>query len=274
MSMPRNLVLVRHGQSEGNVATDAAKNGNIQHYTDNFVNTPGHQWRLTEKGRLQAKAIGSWLRSELRADDYDRAMVSPFVRTRETAAYLGLNQQWIMNRALRERDWGDIGSVPRTEFETLDKYADNFHQRQIDPLYWCPVNGESIAHVAENRVRNVLSTLHRENSMEDVIAVSHGEMMWAFRMVLGYWTDEEFVRRDEDKSQKIHNCQAIHFTRENPYYPTQIAGRISWVRMIRPIINDDGSSTIEVGEWEEIRKPSLSDEELLTSIANVPYLIQ
>lgn len=32
MGMPNNLVLVRHGQSEGNVAVEAAKKGDLSFY--------------------------------------------------------------------------------------------------------------------------------------------------------------------------------------------------------------------------------------------------
>ena len=58
MTMPNDLVLVRHGESEGNVATEAAKSGDHHLFTDAYMTTPGHQWRLTERGRYQAATIG------------------------------------------------------------------------------------------------------------------------------------------------------------------------------------------------------------------------
>jgi broad specificity phosphatase PhoE len=50
MSMPRHFFLVRHGESVGNVANNLAKQGDISHFTDEFVTTPGRTWRLTDKG--------------------------------------------------------------------------------------------------------------------------------------------------------------------------------------------------------------------------------
>lgn len=273
MGMPNNLILIRHGESEGNKAVEAAKKGDTRYYDqDNgrFMTVPGHQWRLTDLGRAQANAIGQWVEStELY---FERHYVSPYVRTRETAAHLELDgAQWLINRALRERDWGDIGSIPRKEF--LERYPDNAHQRSIDPLYWTPPGGESIAHVAENRVRNVLSTLHRECDSDNVIAVAHGELMWAFRLILEYWNDDDFVAADEDKGQKIHNCQAIHYTRVDPMsYQGEVSSRLAWMRRATPVFAD-GEWTVEVSEWQHFNKPLLSNEDLLAGVDEVPFLL-
>ena len=51
MGMPNDLVLVRHGHSEGNKAIEASKKGDLSFHTDAFAATPGHQWRLTDEGR-------------------------------------------------------------------------------------------------------------------------------------------------------------------------------------------------------------------------------
>lgn len=276
MGMPKNFVLVRHGQSEGNIATEAAKKGDLRFYNELFRATPGHRWRLTETGRIQAATIGAWIDNEFgRKSDgggFDRHLVSPYVRTRETAGNLALKgAQWFMNRALRERDWGDVGFLPWSEFK--ERYGDNFFVHDADPLYWVPPGGESIAQVAEDRVRNVLSTLHRENDMDNVIAVTHGEMMWAFRLVLERWNDEEFVERDADKSEKIHNCMAIHYTRVNPQ-TGEVASRLQWVRRAHPVLNEEtGLWSVREGQWQEIGKRELTNAELLASVGDVPSLI-
>ena len=56
--MPNNCLLVRHGQSEGNLAVEASKAGNNDLYTERYVMTPGTQWRLTDVGMAQAAAMG------------------------------------------------------------------------------------------------------------------------------------------------------------------------------------------------------------------------
>lgn len=276
MGMPNNLVLVRHGQSEGNVAVEAAKKGDLSFYESDegkFMTVPGRQWRLTNYGREQAQTIGRWLTEELDEGgwDFDRLYTSTYVRARETAAHLGLRgAEWMVSRAFRERDWGDIGSIPRKDF--LKRYPDNAHQKVIDPLYWTPPGGESIAHVAENRVRNILSTLHRECDAQNVLAVTHGEMMWAFRMVLEYWSDEDFARYDADPVHKIHNCEVIHYTRTNPFDESvEMAERLCWVRRARPVY-EGGRWMVEVDPWQQVDKPIMTNAELMASVNLVPSL--
>lgn len=268
MSMPRDLVLVRHGQSEGNVATTAAKHGNHAYYTDKYMATPGHQWRLTELGRSQAATIGAWITKNLGA--FDHHYVSPFVRTQETAGNLALpNSQWLLNRALRERDWGDIGSMRKDTFEAT--YPDNFWMQKNDPLYWTPPGGESIAMVAEDRVRNVLNTWHREASSDRVIAVSHGEAMLAFRLVLERLSDTAFAEIEANDAENIKNCEAFHYTRIDPDTNLTMP-RLSFVRRARPV-QKDGEWCVEVSPWRQFSSHAYSSEELLANVENVPRLI-
>lgn len=273
MSMPRDLVLVRHGQSDGNVASQAAREGDLRFYTDAFITTPGHRWRLTPTGTAQAAAIGGWLQQEFPArpeapSGFDRLLVSPYVRTRETAADLDLpGAEWMRNRALRERDWGDIGSLPREQFETDPRYEDNARLHRVDPLYWVAPGGESIAQVAEDRVRNVLDTLHRENSERRVLCVTHGEFMWATRLVLERWDDEQFNANDSDPTYRIENGQALHYTRVCPD-TGELAPRLAWRRNATPVLHD-GTWTRQVSSWTSIGRDLESNESLR---ANLPTL--
>ena len=193
MGMPNDLVLVRHGFSEGNEALKADKHGDFSYNTEKFAKTPSHQWRLNDKGRREAQEIGKWLNREFPGTEenpaFDWFYTSTFVRTRETAAHLGLpGAGWLLNRGLRERDRGDIGSLDRASIKRL--YERNAQIKEQDPLYWRPPGGESIAQVAEDRVKTVLATLHREADGQRVIAVNHGEMMRAFQLQLERWDDQ------------------------------------------------------------------------------------
>src|SRR3990170_8107458 len=112
MAMPNELVLVRHGHSEGNFVADTSRRGDDSLYTTDFRERPGHRWRLTKEGANQARAAGEWILRNI-GERFDRYYVSPYVRTRETAALLGLPEaEWRIDQRLRERDWGDIGSIP------------------------------------------------------------------------------------------------------------------------------------------------------------------
>lgn len=261
MVMPRNLFLVRHGQSEANVMQKASRAGDQSLYTEETMTVPDRSWRLTELGVQQAKVAGAWIGQQ--NITFDRAVVSTFTRARETAAMLGLDVRWEESRVIRERSWGEIGSMSKQDFAR--KYSQNASYRDSDPLYWAPPAGESIANVAENRVRNILSTLHRENPRENVLMVTHGEFMWATRLVLERWSDEEFLDRDADRSEMIHNCTVLQYTAVDPCNPEKVHEKLNWVRRSWPA-RVDGEWTMFVGEWEEFGRKYFSGDDLLEKV--------
>lgn len=117
MSMPLDLYVIRHGESEANVIVQAGEQGDNSLYTQDNVTVPDRSWRLTATGRKQADCIGRWLVSQQQL--FDRYMVSPYVRTRETAATMALPKaKWEENRVLRERSWGEINTITKDELKT------------------------------------------------------------------------------------------------------------------------------------------------------------
>lgn len=263
MAMPNNLVIVRHGHSEGNLAVDLGKKGDDSLFTPGFRETPGHQWRLTEDGREQARMTGEWIKREIR-ERFDRYYVSPFVRTRETAALLGLpDAEWRVDQRLRERDWGEIGSMPRAEFKA--KYSQSAFLKKIDALYWRPPSGESIADV-RLRVRSFFDTLHRECEGQQVLVVTHGEFMSAARAALEYMSDEEWMFADSDPDQKIGNTHVYHYSRQDPE-TNSIQKYLSWVRKVCPW-REEGEAA-----WKAIVRRRFSNEELLQQVSGIGPII-
>jgi broad specificity phosphatase PhoE len=259
MAMPEDLVLVRHGHSEGNLAVDKSKQGDDSLYTQEFREIPGHRWRLTPEGVEQAKTAGKWIVENF-PDGFFRYYVSSYVRTKETAANLGLpDAEWRIDPRLRERDWGDINAVPRSEFEEL--YSQNAKMKKIDSLYWRPPGGESIADV-RLRIRNIFDTIHRECADRQVLIVTHGETMWATRAQLEYMQDEEWVEADKDPKQKLLNAHVIHYSRKDPSTGV-IAKNMNWVRRICPYAlgTDTG--------WLPINRRIFTNNELLEQVESV-----
>ncbi len=263
MAMPNDLVIVRHGHSEGNLAVDLGKKGDDSLFTPGFRETPGHQWRLTDDGRDQARTTGEWIRTEI-GERFDRYYVSPFVRTRETAALLGLPYaEWRVDQRLRERDWGEIGSMPRAEFKA--RYRQSAFLRKIDALYWRPPSGESIADV-RLRVRSFFDTLHRECEGQKVLVVTHGEFMSAARAALEYMSDEEWMFADSDDNHKIRNTHVYHYSRTDP--EEGLTGKyMSWVRKVCPW-RDEGEPV-----WNTIVRKRFSNEELLQQVDGIGPII-
>lgn len=268
-NMPDNLVFIRHGQSEANIIHrserkgidapefSADENGNIEE----IMTIPDRSWRLTAQGEAQARTTGSWLPTVI--PQFDRLVVSPFVRTRETAATLNMaegrkDRVWEENRLVRERSWGEIDSMKRSEFR--DKYPANAALLDKDPLYWSPPAGESIAEVIENRVRNFLSTLRRESSQKNVLVVSHGEFIKASRTVIERWSDEEFFANESNPEFEIRNCNTFHYTSINPVTQER-TDMLQWVRSAYPAVVD-GNWEMVVGEWKHFDKERYLNDEL------------
>src|SRR3989338_3424748 len=119
MALPIDLLLVRHGQSEGNKARRCSEGGDHSAFTDEFRDRHSASFRLTELGRKQAEEAGAWLRKEFWPGyAFDRYVTSEYARAMETAALLNLpNAEWLCDFYLTERDWGEMDICPENERE-------------------------------------------------------------------------------------------------------------------------------------------------------------
>jgi NAD+ kinase len=255
MTMPLDLVLVRHGESEGNLASRAARQGNHGAYTEQFMKRHSARWRLTDQGIEQALSAGEWLRAEF--PDFDRYYVSEYHRARETAALLGYEQaRWFIDWRLREREWGIFDRMPLQQRES--EYADVMLMQDDEPFYWKPPEGESLAALAI-RLDRVLASLHREVSDGRALIVCHGEVMWTMRVMLERMSQERFreLHLSADR-ERIGNCQVLHYTRQDPRTGKQHPYYVA-MRSICPWDPHPDA-------WQYIERQSYSSEELLEGV--------
>ena len=132
-------------------------------------------WRLTDKGRDQALAAGAWLAKE-GLQEFDRYYVSEYLRAMETAARLDLPaSQWFTEMLLRERDWGSMDLM--SEEERVNLLSDELQRLELDPFYYAPPSGESMADVAQ-RIDRLIEALHRDCAGKRVILVCHSGRSW------------------------------------------------------------------------------------------------
>eukprot|EP01117_Protostelium_nocturnum_P002096 TRINITY_DN1273_c0_g1_i1.p1 TRINITY_DN1273_c0_g1~~TRINITY_DN1273_c0_g1_i1.p1 ORF type:complete len:354 (-),score=104.73 TRINITY_DN1273_c0_g1_i1:89-1150(-) len=263
---PYELVLVRHGQSEGNEAVSRSKMGDLSAYTHDFQKKHSSSYRLTDKGIAQAKVTGEYLRKKI-GDHFDRYYTSEYVRAMETAALLGLpNANWLTEITLRERDKGQLDNV--SWIERNDKFADEMKRRKRDAFFWAPPGGESLAQICQ-RIDHSLSTLRRDCSRKRVIIVCHGEIMWGFRVRLERLSQIRFhhLQNSEDPKDKIHNTQILHYTRIHPETGEE-SPVFKWMRSICPWKPDNGSE-----EWMEFERPTYTNEDLMNSVLTVPRYV-
>lgn len=268
MTLPIDLVLVRHGQSEGNRAKRLSEAGDHSAFTDQFRERHTASFRLTDLGREQAAAAGSFIQSVFMRDGpFDRYYVSEYLRAMETAACLKLyDSRWLCDTYLTERNWGDVDSMP--EHERNEKYGTMLRRRHAEPFFVAPVNGESFNDLCL-RVDRVLDTLHRECSDKRVLIVCHGEVMWAFRVRIERMSQVRFreLHLSKDPQDRIHNCEVIHYSRRDPHRKT-LEKYVGWMRRARPI--DLGIWT----DWSKIVRPSYSTKDLSAIVERTEQLVK
>jgi broad specificity phosphatase PhoE len=85
LKWPRTLWLVRHGQSAGNVARDAAEAARA---SDDRHRAPRHGRAALDAGRAAGRSLGLWF-GELPPDEQPTVLLcSPYLRAIETARLL------------------------------------------------------------------------------------------------------------------------------------------------------------------------------------------
>lgn len=122
MAMPNDLIFIRHGQSEANIVQRAEKDGRKHLKADQINERPDWEQRLSANGIKQALQAKEWIDAHLGgAASFDFHYFSPFLRTRETAAYIGGPEceRWIIEDRVVERSWGLYGAISRAERATV-----------------------------------------------------------------------------------------------------------------------------------------------------------
>lgn len=206
-SWPAALILVRHGESAGNVARDAAE-AEGDHYID--IDERDMDVDLSPLGERQAAALGRWLGGQ--GDEAPTiAVSSPYVRARRTAALAveaaGLDLELLLDERLREREFGVLDGL------TLRGIAHHHPEqaaarRRLDKFYHRPPGGESWCDVGL-RVRSFLDSVSREHAGERVLVVAHQVVIHMFRYVLEHLTEQEILA--ESRAHELANCSVTTY---------------------------------------------------------------
>ncbi len=271
MAAPETLVFVRHGESEWNIISRTFEDGRTMDVPEDFMKVHDWQYRLSPKGVAQAEAVNRYLVNAYGdpAEYFDEHLVSPYIRPRETAAYVGgLACQWVIDDRLAERDWGIYNMVHPGEREKHFPHTERM--REVSRLRWTPDGGESLTSGVLLRVQNLRNTLNLEQADKRVIAVTHGEFMWMVRYVIEGMLPEEWEAAHADKAQRLYNASLLMYTRANPEDPTDIAPNMRWRKIVCPW---DESLSPFGGEWVELPgKRRFSGQQLLDTVHQVPRI--
>lgn len=243
--LPIDLIFVRHGQSEENLANKMIRDGDNRLFIPEFRNRHSREVRLTDNGIAQSKSAGEWLIKNA-PTPLNGFCVSDFIRSEETAFYLGLPQaQWEVKYELRERDQTS---------NAIDLF-----------LSYPTCGGESIAALCSRLKSGFLVDLEEECRGEVVIAVCHGHVMRAVQLLLEDLGHDDFIRLDSSKepADRILNCQIHWYTRRDPK-TLELSQDFIAVRSVcaHGLKGDYG--------WRRIQRRRYSNEELLAEVQRYP----
>jgi len=176
------LILVRHGESTGNVAAAQAHAALAEAITMDVRDADAP---LSPTGAEQARALGRGLRHLEPALAPTRVWCSTYVRAQQTAelalAASRLDLPIVIDERLRDRELGVLDLLTSRGVEARFP-MEAARRRWLGKFYHRPPGGESWADVML-RVRSVLSDLVAAEPGERVMVVCHDALVLAFRYV-------------------------------------------------------------------------------------------
>jgi len=207
---PQEIWLVRHGQSAGNVARDAAEAaaGLLVDIAERDVDVP-----LSGLGERQAQALASWFAALPPEGRPTVVLHSPYVRAAQTADFIlqRLDRAELLavhaDERLREKEFGILDRL--TVRGIADKYPELHEQRHhVGKFYFRPPGGESWCDVIL-RLRSVLDTLTREYSRERVLIVGHQVIVNCCRYLLERMDEAAIL--EQDRAGDVPNCSVTSY---------------------------------------------------------------
>jgi broad specificity phosphatase PhoE len=204
---PAELVLVRHAESAGNVASAAAEAAGLPMID---VAQRDMDVELSARGEEQACALGEWLRTRFGTPPH--AVISSPYRRAERTAQVALERAGFalpvqLDERLRERDFGMLDRL--TRHGIVARMPEQAEARaRIGKFYYRPPGGESWTDVAL-RVRSMLDSLSREYPQQRVIVVAHEVVILVFRYVLERLREGELL--ELARAEPLVNCSVSSF---------------------------------------------------------------
>lgn len=208
---PETLWIVRHGESAGNVARDAAQAARSPRIDIDLrdVDVP-----LSPLGLQQATALGHWFTDMPPDARPDVLLVSPYLRARQTAEQIadaggfvpGFTDREVDER-LREKELGLLDRLTRYGIEQ-DFPEQAELRRRVGKFYHRPPCGESWCDVIL-RLRSALDTISLHYSGRRVLVVGHQVVVLCLRYLLEGLDEAKIL--DIDRQAEVANCGVTEY---------------------------------------------------------------
>lgn len=200
------LIVVRHGESMGNLAADEARDRDAE-VVD--IDLRDADVPLSELGRDQAAALGEWLTTQ----PVGAVVCSPYLRARQTASVaLGaahLDPPQRLDERLRDRELGVLDRLTANGIRS--RFPQEAERRRfLGKFFYRPPGGESWADVAL-RVRSLLADLDRTVRSGPLLLVAHDAVIFATHYVLQALTEQQILEVAAHDS--VANCSVTTYHR-------------------------------------------------------------
>jgi broad specificity phosphatase PhoE len=193
---PTILWIVRHGESAGNVAREAAL---AARRLSTGIDIRDVDVPLSARGERQAAALGHWFKAQPADQQPTMLLSSPYERAHRTAMILvstaGFDHVPVyIDERLREKEFGVLDGLTgdgimarQPEQATLRRFLGKFYHR--------PPGGESWTDVIL-RLRTLMDTVSHEYPGERLLIVAHSVVVLCFRYILEHLTETELLALD------------------------------------------------------------------------------
>lgn len=207
---PEKLWIVRHGQSAGNVAREAAHAAghSIIDLAIRDVDVP-----LSELGHRQAEALGHWFAALPDSEKPEVLISSPYLRARQTARAIcearGILEARapIVDERLREREFGIFDRLTTRGIQ--EKYPEIAeHRALLGKFYHRAPGGESWADVIL-RLRGAMDTISLHHADRRVLIVCHQVVVLCLRYILEEMDEAQILAID--KEADVLNCGVCEY---------------------------------------------------------------
>jgi broad specificity phosphatase PhoE len=208
---PATLWVIRHGQSAGNVARDAAHGAMLDRIAliGRDVDVP-----LSELGERQSQALGRWFAQRPAEERPNVVLVSPYLRAIHTARLIresgGTEEEdepLCGDERLREKEFGILDGFTATGIgKTFPDQAD--FRRVLGKFYHRPPGGESWCDVIL-RLRTLLDTVSLHYAGQRVMIVAHQVIVLCLRYIIETLDEKTILAIDRDGD--VANCAVTEY---------------------------------------------------------------
>jgi broad specificity phosphatase PhoE len=208
---PSKLWIVRHGESAGNVARDAAHAAGLP---DIAISARDVDVPLSPLGQRQSTALGRWFAALPPDARPEIVLSSPYLRARSTAEAVGRAEGFsasfsnlTIDERLREKEFGILDRLTRLGIEQRHPEL-AASRRLVGKFYYRPPAGESWCDVIL-RLRSVLDTISLHHGGKSVLIVAHQVVVLCMRYLLENMDEKTILAIDAEGD--VANCAVTEY---------------------------------------------------------------